>query len=280
VPQGRNAAFAKRGRPATLPGRGMQARKRAPAAAAAMESSARKPPPRLLPLLLPALLLAAAPQRATAVHGTGCGVGRPCANNGTCELNTGQCNCYPGYAGPSCETLLFPACRVMLEPHANGFPHAMRCFMGAELKSCECHRQCWKHELIKFPGWEVPMPCYDRWALAPRRARRARRDAAPAAPAATLRHRSAQAAGLLHRVPPASLPACPPPPCRCPCSRPRCPCCRPAAAAASRTPCDVPCPPSTHYSNKPLPSDKHAHTQTHTHTRARAQNRHTGAPAH
>ena len=90
-----------------------------------------------------------------------------------------------GYAGPMCERMLFPACRITLEPHLNGallrppqlrtaraaaaeqpwaagFPHAMRCYMGSEPKACDCHRQCWKHQLIKArlacPPQPAPAP--------------------------------------------------------------------------------------------------------------------------
>lgn len=80
-----------------------------------------------------------------------------------------------------CEKLLFPSCRVTLQPHENGaeawfdaspvryhlfaqpdlcgphisangsagFPHAMRCHMGSDPKSCLCHKQCMKHKLLQ-----------------------------------------------------------------------------------------------------------------------------------
>ena len=69
----------------------------------------------------------------------------PCANNGTCNEVLRTCACPPSFAGPACETQLFPACRLTASPPAP--PHWLpatgaRCVHSEQPRSCACLRQC------------------------------------------------------------------------------------------------------------------------------------------
>lgn len=104
------------------------------------------------------LLLASLAKCATAEL-DGCSRTRPCAYNGTCDVNTGFCACLVGYGGPLCEELLYPACRKTTEYSHHGFPPAMRCYhQGA--RSCDCLRQCNERPSIHRMG--EMLNCFDR----------------------------------------------------------------------------------------------------------------------